>query len=385
MTTETVDRPEVADEVVDVAEVRNGQPVVRYSATEAALATLARRYADPKQWDLKTTKGNDAARAARKELVTLRTTLESRRKAFKAPFVELGRLIDAEAKRVTDAIVKIETPIDDAIKADEARREEERRAAAAAEAARKAKLQAGVDGIAAFVRQASAPGMTAARLAKGIEILTGMAFPPDQWQEYTDAAVKAHADALAAIKEAHAGAVEREAEAARLEAQRLENERIAAELAEQRRQQEAQAEALRKQQQAAQEEALRLQAAAAADLSDGVPTPADIQEHNELEAQRIADLTADAPKTRMDLEPPFPPRGATAPQPPAEPDVLTTCEPATLKGGDIAARLGFTLQATFIAETLGIPWRATDKAAKLWAEADFARIKAALIRHIEAA
>lgn len=400
MTTETIDRPEVADEVVDVAEVRDGMPLVSYSATEAALSRLRMTHAGVR-FDLTTTAGDKAARAARMELVTLRTTLERKRKAFKEPALAFGKMIDAEAQRITDEILKIEKPIDAQIKADETRREEERRAAAAAEAERKAKLQAGVDGIAAFVRQASAPGMTAARLAKGIEILTGMAFPPEQWQEYTAAAVKAHAEALAAIKEAHAGAVEREAEAARLEAQRIENERVAAEL-------QAKIEALRKQ----QEEAARRAAAEAA-------------EHAELERERIADLTAGAPKRdeggdfdEIATQPAAPvpvsqevvgenhlqsqqveneqPSDATvqtraaeavSDQPlklPAD-DVLTASEPATLKGGDIAARLGFTLQAAFIAEVLGIPWRATEKAAKLWAEADFPRIKAALIKHVEAA
>ena len=57
-------------------------------------------------------------------------------------------------------------------------------------------------------------------------------------------------------------------------------------------------------------------------------------------------------------------------------------EPATLKLGDICARLGFTLQAAFIADTLGIVHSATDKAAKLYHEADFGRICDALIAHI---
>jgi hypothetical protein len=57
----------------------------------------------------------------------------------------------------------------------------------------------------------------------------------------------------------------------------------------------------------------------------------------------------------------------------------------TLKGGDICDRLGFTLQAVFIAQTLGIPWSATAGSAKLWHESEFPLIKAALIKHVEAA
>ena len=52
--------------------------VVEYSATEAALADLRSRYQNV-VFDVATTKGDKAARAARLELVTLRTTLEKKR------------------------------------------------------------------------------------------------------------------------------------------------------------------------------------------------------------------------------------------------------------------------------------------------------------------
>jgi hypothetical protein len=58
-------------------------------------------------------------------------------------------------------------------------------------------------------------------------------------------------------------------------------------------------------------------------------------------------------------------------------------EPATLKLGAICERLGFTLQAAFIADTLGIVHSATDKAAKLYRPSDFQRICAALVKHVE--
>jgi putative phage-type endonuclease len=75
----------------------------------------------------------------------------------------------------------------------------------------------------------------------------------------------------------------------------------------------------------------------------------------------------------------------TRPMTPPAQCVTRAEEPATINGGHIANRLGFTLQASFIAEVLGVPWRATDKAAKLWAESDFERIKTALIQHIKEA
>lgn len=57
-------------------------------------------------------------------------------------------------------------------------------------------------------------------------------------------------------------------------------------------------------------------------------------------------------------------------------------EPATLKLGTICERLGFTVTAAFVAETLGIEHSATDKAAKLYKESDFERICTALMLHV---
>jgi len=54
----------------------------------------------------------------------------------------------------------------------------------------------------------------------------------------------------------------------------------------------------------------------------------------------------------------------------------------TLKLGQIAERLGFTLTADFL-KSLGFEPAATDRASKLYHEADFTLILAALVRHIE--
>lgn len=55
----------------------------------------------------------------------------------------------------------------------------------------------------------------------------------------------------------------------------------------------------------------------------------------------------------------------------------------TLKLGQIAERLGFTLTADFL-KSLGFEPAATDRASKLYFEADFPLILTALVRHIEA-
>ena len=67
-----------------------------------------------------------------------------------------------------------------------------------------------------------------------------------------------------------------------------------------------------------------------------------------------------------------------APAPAARP-----VTPPALKLGTITERLGFALTADFLANTLGFAPAATDRASKLYHEADFPNILAALVRHIE--
>lgn len=58
-------------------------------------------------------------------------------------------------------------------------------------------------------------------------------------------------------------------------------------------------------------------------------------------------------------------------------------DPATLNLGAICARLGFTVTAAFMADTLHIQPAATDKSAKLYRESQWPLICSALARHIE--
>lgn len=200
--------------VEDLAEIRGGHPIVALSRTEAGIAVLRADLAG-KVYDLTTTKGNEEARGDRLRCVTLRTTLEKKRKELKAPAIEFGKKIDDEARRLTAAIEAIEQPIDNAIKADEARRESERIAKEKAERERKDKLAQGVRTILNYITLAQAPGMTAERIAKGLAALNGMRFG-DDWQEYRQQAEDARLEAVTALTQIHAGAIEREAEAARL-------------------------------------------------------------------------------------------------------------------------------------------------------------------------
>lgn len=109
--------------------------VPEYSQTALGLIELRQKHANV-VYDVTAPKEMKAAKEARAELRTLRTTLEKTRKEIKAPALERCRQIDDEAKRLTLEISSLEDPIDQQIKAEEARDEAERIAKAQAEQAR---------------------------------------------------------------------------------------------------------------------------------------------------------------------------------------------------------------------------------------------------------
>lgn len=106
--------------------------IAEYSATEAGLAELRARMANV-HYDCTTVKGMIVAKADRAELRGLRTGLENMRKQIKAPTLAHCNLIDAEARRITTALLELETPIDAQIKARELVLENERIARETAE------------------------------------------------------------------------------------------------------------------------------------------------------------------------------------------------------------------------------------------------------------
>ena len=222
--------------------------IAEYSPVAAGLADLRARH-EGVVYDLTTTAGDKAARAARRELVTLRTNLEETRKALKTPILKQGKLIDSEAARIEAEILKLEQPLDALIKADEARREEIRQAKAEAERQRVAALQRRVSALAAFpVRAMGEPSASVQAL---IEELEAVDVADGSWAEMAGEAATAKDAALERLRAAHAAAVAAEAEAARLAAERAELERREAEL---RRQQE-EADRVRREQEAAAEAA----------------------------------------------------------------------------------------------------------------------------------
>jgi hypothetical protein len=370
-------------EILDRAEINGDTVVVQYSKTEAALSDLRGKYKGV-AYDLTTTKGDKEARAARLELITLRTSLEKKRKEFKAPALEFGKKIDSEAARITIEILELENPIDQQIKADEFRRAAEKAERDRIEAARVQALRDKIAAIWALVDKCH--GISAERIAKGIAQVEQIDTSPVVFAEYSNDAERTRAETLKAMRGMHEKAIEREAESARVEAQRVENERVAAE-------NKAKADALTAQQAAIDKAAADLKAAQDAAAKEqeerdrqerekvaAEQTAFEKQEQEEIErlAKLNSTLIVAAPAAAPVISEPSGPRMILTPRPAV---AAKPTKAPTLALGTISERLGFNVTSAFLA-TLGFE-ATTVKAAKLFHESEFPAICSALIEHIQ--
>jgi colicin import membrane protein len=226
-------------------------PIAEYRPTEALLADLRQQFGAA-VFDVRKPQGMVLAKDARKTLRRKRVELEEARVSLKAPVIERGRIIDAEAKRIIGEIVALEEPIDQQIKAEENRKEDERRAKEQAELDRIAGIQERIGKFAAGV--ASLVGRSAEVIKIAIDRLTSTEITGEDYSEFVEQATAAKNSAIAQLVEMHTAAVTHEEAAAKLA-------RDQAEL-----------------------EVLRKNAAAAQAIID---------EANAKEAQRLADLAAE--------------------------------------------------------------------------------------------
>jgi hypothetical protein len=402
------------EELLDRAEVRDGQAIVTYSRTEAALAELRKKYAGAK-YDLTTTAGDRAARLARLELKTLRTDLEKKRKELKTPAVEFGRKIDSEAVRITSEIEALEAPIDQQIKADEQRREDERRAREEAEAARRKVHTDAIAKLAGYVTLAT--DLSSERIAAGIAKLQGMDLTG--FEEFQTEAVETRDRTVAALQVLQLKAKAREDAQAQMDAQRAEQARVAAEQAERQRILDAEAarlDAAREAIERQQAEQRRVDAERERALAEEqARADRDAQEKFNREQREAAERQRQEAAARVvTVAAPMPPGHAVTAafiaQPPlwngprnpdgspapiesaslgASPTVVAIgrasaapATPPTLRLGQINERIApLSIDAAGLTR-LGFPPAATDKNAKLFHEADFPRIVDAMASHL---
>ena len=239
----------------EILDAIDATTVTEYRATEAGLTALRERLAG-KTYDFTTAAGDAEARADRRELVTMRTGIERIRKETKAPLLAQAKLLDDEAKRITEAILEVESPIDDQIKADEARRAAEKRAKAEAEAKRVAAIEALFREMREIARQA---------VGKGSVVVMAKIRALNDFQvdgRFADRLADAQAERITLLGDMQTAlneATDREEEARRLAAERAALEadraRLAAEEA-QRQQRIAAEEAERRAKQKAEDDAL---------------------------------------------------------------------------------------------------------------------------------
>lgn len=275
---------------VELSEV--SKAVAEFDRVGAGLVVLRQQYAAV-VYDVTTPKGMADARAARAAIREPRYEIERIRKAAKAPILALGKQLDKEAERITQELLKLEEPVDSAIKNEEDRKEQERQAKIAAEQKRVADIQGRVVELGGAVQMARRHNLTAAQLGEHIADLEKIPVD-DSFAEFRTAAETTKAETLATLREMQAAAAEREAEAVRLKAEREELARLRAEdqtrqAAERARiaEEEKAAKAIRDAEAARQAEALRKQR----EVQDA--ENARVRSEQEAEAKRLADGRAE--------------------------------------------------------------------------------------------
>lgn len=202
--------------------------VAPLEAIRAGLVALAGKY-DRVAFDLKTPKGLEEAKAARHDLrENGRYAVQRAGKKFKDDANAAKKKADALVIELAAIVEPVEDKLDAAIKAREAEIEAEREAKRQAEAARVQKHRDAIANIRAYLTHAQQPGMTSLRIAGGMKMLGEVAVDAS-FEEFQGPALAAQVETLKAMRELHERVLGDEMKATEVEAQRIENERVAAE------------------------------------------------------------------------------------------------------------------------------------------------------------
>ena len=176
-------------------------------------------------YDLTTTKGNDAARKARKELVSVRTTADEVYESWNQPLLAAQKQARALRDGFKERVLKLEKPLDEAIKADETRRAAEKKARDDAEAARIKTIRGRIADI--YAQPAACAGLPSKEIelsVVAVETVIADKAAFEELQGEAEAAAEVVLTKLNAMMSA-AKAAEEQAERQRLEAERLAAER----------------------------------------------------------------------------------------------------------------------------------------------------------------
>lgn len=244
----------MTDVVEDVLDAPGGSTEVSIlDPIQRIQAGLIELKAQAGPFDISTTAGMKAARQFRALCVKARTALDAAYEKVNRPLLDTQRAARDLKKAITEEILQLETPVDEAITADEQRRERERAERQAAEEQRIAAIQRRMAAFSSYsVRAMGEPSGVIEDLIREL-----VAREPDAtFEEFRARAAEAHAAALQSLRDLLPKVLAQEAEAARLaeERARLEAERRADE---ERRAEQARQEAEERAQRDREEQAER--------------------------------------------------------------------------------------------------------------------------------
>lgn len=204
------------------AEVGPALEIAEYNPTAIALTDLAARFKGV-VYDVTAPDGMKAAKEARNEIRSYRTALEKRRKELKEPALRRAKLIDEEAKLLTERIVALEQPIAQQIEAEEQRIENEKRAREEAEQRRVQQIIGWINDI--KLAPARATSFQAGAMEEALLLLKRREIGPE-FAEFQKEAEGERAIAIATLTTMLAGARAQEAEAQRIAEERAELARL---------------------------------------------------------------------------------------------------------------------------------------------------------------
>lgn len=275
--------------------------LAEFDRVDSGLASLSATYASV-VFDVATSKGMDAAKAARAAIREPRYQVEKVRKGAKAPLLAIGKKIDSEAARITARLLELEDPIDLQIKTEESRKEAERQAKIEAERLRVANIQERIAEIrGAVTAAANSPSALILEHRGDIERMT----IDESFAELQASAEAAKAETMAALDDLHAKALAREEESRRIVAERAELERLRREDAE--RQAAAEAERRREQAEIDAHNAAERARIAEEDRAARAAREAEAAAHREVMAAEQARLAAERAEIERQRAPVPPP------------------------------------------------------------------------------
>lgn len=270
--------------------------LVEFGLVEAGLAELRKELAGV-QFDVATTEGNKAARAARQRCVSIRTSADTAYGDWNKPMLDKQRMMRAKLTEIKNSVKEIEDPIDAQIKAEEKRKADEKAERERIEAERRAAIQSDIDDIKNMA--ITNVGKPSAVLAAAVEACHDIEITLERFSDRAGEAEITKQQTLAQLQQMHEAALAHESEQEKLATERAELERLRKE----QEQRDAEARAIAAKQEAERQAAITKQQAELKAQQDEIDRQkkelADAQAAAELkEQQRLAAIEAKAQAKR---------------------------------------------------------------------------------------